>query len=112
MVSRIRNKLEKILRQFIDQLQGISDDDIRKHYDRAVAVNGQGKTDEAIKELSLCIELETDSGQLALIYEFRGKLYSKKNELNKAISDCEKATSIDPDNPSLLSSLAAVIGGC
>jgi tetratricopeptide (TPR) repeat protein len=104
----IRSKLEGILRQFVDQIKSISGDDIRKHYDRAIAANDQGKADEAIKEISLCIGLETDSDQLALMYQFRGRLYSKKDEVNKAISDCEKAISIDPDNPSLVSTLAAV----
>ncbi len=65
-------------------------------YDEAVALQQQGKLDEAISKLESLVEQETD---YALAYAALSVYYGKANRYDEAVAAARKVCQLEPDDP-------------
>ena len=73
---------------------GHNEDFVASYIDQAIALYDRGEHDRAISYYDMMIQLNPYD---EMLYRARGANYSKKREYERAVSDYQKAISIDPN---------------
>jgi tetratricopeptide (TPR) repeat protein len=66
------------------------------HYDAAIRAHSEKRTDEALREFSLALELEPGFGRG---YLSRGAVWAETGQWRKALEDYDRAAWTNPDDP-------------
>lgn len=97
LVYKDRDELDEALADY-DRATRISPDYAWPYNHRGAIFADKGKMDEALEQFSKAIELFSDPKDQAVAYRNRCNTYRLKKDFDRALTDCDQATELDPTN--------------